>query len=66
MLKHLVTDPTPVFLHCILMPNGELISQGKTVGWWNESKKYIFPIGQQAECMYGHVLCPHGHPPGKE
>ena len=28
-------------LECVLMPNGEIISMGKTIGWFKDFKKYI-------------------------
>jgi hypothetical protein len=31
-------------LECILMPNGEIISAGKTVGWFKEHGKYLQPL----------------------
>lgn len=33
-----------VSLECVLMPNGELIALGKTVGWFKDLKKYLKPL----------------------
>ena len=33
-----------VSLECVLMPQGELISGGKTVGWFKDLKKYLKPL----------------------
>lgn len=32
---------TVVQLECVLMPQGEIISQGKTIGWFKDCKKYL-------------------------
>ena len=31
-------------LQVLLMPNGELLCLGKTVGWFKEFKKYLVPV----------------------
>jgi len=36
------TEITLVYVQAILMPNGELISDGKTLGYWEKLKRYIF------------------------
>lgn len=28
-------------LECVLMPQGEIICSGKTIGWFKEFKKYL-------------------------
>ena len=28
-------------LECVLMPNGEVIHAGKTIGWFDKLKKYL-------------------------
>ena len=28
-------------LECVVMPNGEIISSGKTIGWFKEFQKYL-------------------------
>ena len=30
-------------LECVLMPNGEVISCGKTLGWFEDLKSYLEP-----------------------
>ena len=32
---------TLCLLQCVLMPNGEILSNGKTIGWFNDYKKYL-------------------------
>jgi len=32
---------TVCYLECVLMPNGEIICNGKTVGWFRELKNYL-------------------------
>ena len=34
----------PVLMECVLMPNGEIIHQGKTVGWYKDCKKFLYAI----------------------
>lgn len=31
-------------LECMLMPNGEIISGGKTLGWFDTLGKYLTPL----------------------
>lgn len=31
-------------LECVLMENGEIISAGKTIGWFKDMKKYLTPL----------------------
>ena len=28
-------------LECVLMPNGEIISMGKTIGWFDKYKEFL-------------------------
>ena len=30
-------------LECVIMPNGEIICSGKTIGWFSEMGKYLTP-----------------------
>ena len=32
----------PVLVCAVLMPNGEVIFKGKTIGWYEKNKKLIF------------------------
>lgn len=32
---------TTVHVQAVLMPNGEVICMGKTIGWFEELKKYL-------------------------
>ena len=34
-------EPTPAELEVILMPNGEIVCHGKTVGWYKTHKQYL-------------------------
>lgn len=34
---------TVCYLEVVLMPNGEIISLGKTVGWFRDYKDYLTP-----------------------
>lgn len=34
-------------LEVLVMPNGELICLGKTVGWVREFEKYLFPVDHE-------------------
>lgn len=36
-------DMTVCNLECVLMPNGEIICMGKTIGWFDDMKKYLSP-----------------------
>jgi hypothetical protein len=33
---------TPVWVEAILMPNGEIISVGQTIGYYDKFKDYLF------------------------
>ena len=35
------TEMTICNLECLLMPQGEIICLGKTIGWFKEFKKYL-------------------------
>ncbi len=41
MIKEQPKEITVCKLECVLMPQGEIISQGKTVGWFKDLKKYL-------------------------
>lgn len=36
-------------LQVVLMPNGEVISSGKTVGWFKDLKQYLEPVRKENE-----------------
>ena len=40
-MKKLPEEITVCTLDCVLMPNGEIICLGKTVGWFKDLKKYL-------------------------
>lgn len=40
-IEELPKEITLVKLECILMPNGEVIHDGKTVGWFNKLKSFL-------------------------
>jgi len=42
-MKKQPKETTICNLECVLMPNGEIISLGKTIGWFKEFKKYLQP-----------------------
>ena len=35
---------TTCYLECLLMPQGEILSLGKTIGWFKDFKKNLTPI----------------------
>jgi hypothetical protein len=41
MIEQQPGEITVVQLQAILMPNGEVISNGKTVGWFEDLQKYL-------------------------
>jgi len=41
MINKQPNEITPCTLDCVLMPNGEIICLGKTVGWFKEFSKYL-------------------------
>ena len=48
-MKYMDTIPdgiTVCSLEVLLMPNGEIISLGKTLGWFEEYKKFLAPKAQ--------------------
>ena len=34
-------------LECVLMPQGEVISNGKTIGWFKDLKPYLEKAGKE-------------------
>ena len=40
-MKEQPIDITVCNLECIVMPNGEIISLGKTIGWFKDYKKHL-------------------------
>lgn len=50
MLKEIPEDITLCTLDCIVMPNGEIISGGKSLGWMNDKynlNKFLTPIKKE-------------------
>jgi hypothetical protein len=43
MLESLPEEITVCALECVLMPQGEIICMGKTIGWFDDFKKYLTP-----------------------
>jgi len=43
MMEKQPEDITVCNLEVVLMPNGEIISLGKTVGWFRDYKNYLTP-----------------------
>lgn len=41
MIEKQPDEITVCTLECVLMPQGEIISHGKTLGWFDEFKKYL-------------------------
>lgn len=41
-MKQQPKDITVCYLQCVVMPNGEIIAKGKTVGWFKDFKEYLF------------------------
>ena len=40
-MKKIPEEITLCTLKCVLMPNGEVIVLGKTIGWFKELKEYL-------------------------
>ena len=40
-MKKIPDTITVCQLECVLMPNGEIISNGNSLGWFKEFKKYL-------------------------
>lgn len=43
MMKEAPSEITPATLDVVVMPNGEVICLGKTVGWIKQLGKYLTP-----------------------
>jgi hypothetical protein len=41
MIKEQPKEITIVQLEAVLMPQGEIICQGKTIGWFKDMKKHL-------------------------
>ena len=41
-IKKQPKDIIIIYVEAILMPNGEIISLGKTIGWYEKSKQNLF------------------------
>ncbi len=48
MIKKIPKEITVCYLEVVLMPQGEIICFGKTVGWFKELKKYL--IKKEERC----------------
>ena len=48
-LKTIPKEITVCNLNVVLMPNGEIICLGKTVGWFKELKKYLTEIKREKQ-----------------
>ena len=44
MIKKQPVEITTCTLQCLLMPQGEIISGGKTIGWFKDLKKYLTEV----------------------
>lgn len=40
-MEKLPEEITVCLLECVLMPNGEVISGGATIGWFDNCKQYL-------------------------
>ena len=49
MIKEQPKEITACYLECVLMPNGEILSLGKTVGWFREYKDYLTPMDKSGK-----------------
>jgi hypothetical protein len=50
MPEKITTQPdeiTVILIEGLLMPNGEIIVSGKTVGWYDKLGKYVYKSPQQ-------------------
>lgn len=43
MIAKQPTEITPARLSVVVMPNGEVICLGKTIGWFKDLQKYLLP-----------------------
>lgn len=43
-MKKQPDEITIINLQCLLMPSGEIIHQGKTVGWFSHCKQFISEV----------------------
>lgn len=41
MIEEQPQEITECKLGCVLMPNGEIISMGKTIGWFSDCNQYL-------------------------
>ena len=48
-MKKQPDEITACFLECVLMPNGEIISKGKTIGWFKDFKEYLHKLGEKSQ-----------------
>jgi hypothetical protein len=49
MMEKLPKEITLCRLECVLMPNGEVICWGKTIGWFKDLKSYLEVQGEKDE-----------------
>lgn len=60
-MNKLPEEITVCQLECILMPQGEIICTGKTLGWFKDFKKWLTPVekvgvdNSDAENQEGYV-----------
>lgn len=45
-MKQLPKEITLCTLQVVVMPNGEVICNGKSVGWFKDLKKYLTEVNQ--------------------
>lgn len=49
MIEKQPDEITPVLVSAVLMPNGEVICLGKTIGWYDELKDYLYQHDDDAK-----------------
>jgi hypothetical protein len=55
-MKEIPNEITLCYLSCVLMPNGEILSNGKSIGMFSDLGKYLSPIHMQKSIV--NVLVP--------
>ena len=48
-LKEEPQEPIVCYLEIVVMPNGEIIHAGKSLGWFRNHKKYVYVAIQKKE-----------------
>ena len=49
MIEKQPDEITPCHVEAVLMPNGEIISLGKTIGWFKDYKGYLYEPNKEKQ-----------------